>query len=418
MKKKLILALIILTAVLLLAVPVIAQDEEATGVITGRIINRTQDGSVPEKLDLMLHAWDENFDEKFMLDTNSKTDGTFEFREVSLDPKLLYAVMLTYDDTVYASEPVTVIEGQTKLSLEIPIYESTTDTSSVKVERQHILFDTDLDGLMVAEIYILSNTGDRTIIGQANEEDAPISSLMFSLPEDATKISFNETSRGGRFILTPGGFVDTAPVRPGSNISQVVVTYVLPYEDGLTYSWVANWPVERLNFMVTSGIGLALEGDNLTRVGTQQLDGGGEVDIFSHESVNSGDKVTVALSGTLLRPLIAPEGDMTTTAQTDARFSSQKNLALGGVALGLVVLGVGVWWYRRPDPEDLFDVEDKSEASYDQLLTQIALLDEAHDRGEINSSDYISQRATMVQQAKAILAPSSEQDEASPSPSY
>jgi hypothetical protein len=109
---------------------------------------------------------------------------------------------------------------------------------------------------------------------------------------------------------------------------------------------------------------------------------------------------------------------MTTTAQTDAGFSSQRNIALGGVALGLAVLGVGVWWYRRPDSEYLFDVEDETEASYDHLVTQIALLDDAHDQGEINSSDYISQRAKMVRQAKAILTQSSEQDGAGPSPSY
>jgi hypothetical protein len=418
MKKKLILALIILTAVLLLAVPVFAQDEGATGVITGRIINRTPDGTVPEKMELMLHAWDENFNSKLMLDGYSEADGNFEFAGVSLDPNLLYTVMLTYNDVAYASEPVSLTDGQVKLSLEIPIYESTTDTSSVKVERQHVLFDAAIEGLGVAEIYILSNMGDRTITGQANEEDAPISSIMFPIPEGATNISFNESNSGGRFLLTPGGFVDTAPLRPGSNTGQVVVTYVLPYEDSLTYSWMANWPVERLNFMVNSGIGLTLDGDNLTRVGTQQMEGGGEVDVFSHGSVNSGDNVTVALSGTLLRPLIAPEGDMMTTAQTDAGFSSQRNIALGGVALGLAVLGVGVWWYRRPEPSETEEAVDEAGASYDHLVTQIALLDKARARGEINGTEYGRQREQMVRQARALLTQSPEQGAASPSHSY
>jgi hypothetical protein len=418
MKKSLILALIILAAVLLLAVPVFAQDEEPTGVITGSIINRTPDGTVPEKMELMLHAWDENFDEKLMLDGYSAAGGTFEFRDLSLDPDLLYAVMLTYDNAVYSSEPTNVAEEQTELSLEIPVYESTTDTSSVQIESQHVLFDAAIDGLGVAEIYVLSNTGDRTITGQANEEDTLISSLFFPLPKGATNISFNEAVSGGRFFLAPGGFVDTVPLRPGSNTGQVVVTYVLPYEDRLTYSWMANWPVERLNFMVMSGIGLAIDGDKLTRVGSQQMDGGGQVDVFSHESVNSGDNVTVALSGTLLRPLIAPEGDMTTTAQTDAGSSSQRNLALGGAALGMALLGVGVWWYRRPNSEDPFDVEDESEASYDHLVTKIALLDAAHDRGEISGSEYDKQREQMVRQARTVLAGSPEQDAASPSPSY
>ena len=84
MKKKLLVALIILTALFLLAVPVFAQDKTLTGIVTGRIINRSPDGLIPEKMDLMLHAWDENFDEKLMLDGYSETDGTFEFADVSL----------------------------------------------------------------------------------------------------------------------------------------------------------------------------------------------------------------------------------------------------------------------------------------------------------------------------------------------
>lgn len=418
MKKKLILALIILTALLLLAVPVFAQDESPTGVVTGRIVNRSPDGLVPENMDLMLHAWDENFDEKLMLQGFSERDGTFEFAEVLLDPNLLYAVMLTYDDAVYASEPADVKEGQRELSLEIPIYESTTDTSTVRIDRQHVLFDAALDGLRVAEIYILSNTGDRTIAGMAAEDDARLSPLQFSLPEGATNISFNENSSGGRYVLTPGGFVDTAPLRPGESTGQVVVTYLLPYEDSLTYSWTAPWPVESLSFMLNTGIGLSLEGENLTPSGTRDMGEGGQVDVFSHGALESGENVTVSLSGTLLQPLVAPAGDMVSEAETDTGSSSKKGLALGGAALGLALMAVGVWWYRRPEPEGIEEAEDEPKVGFDQLVTQIALLDEAHDRGEINRSDYARQRAQMVRQATDLLARPPEQDATSPLPSY
>jgi hypothetical protein len=418
MKKKLILALIILTALLLLAVPVFAQDETETGVVSGRIVNRSPDSLVPGKMDLMLHAWDENFDEKLMLQGLSEADGTFEFADVSLDPNLLYAVMLTYDNVVYASEPVEVIEGQTELSLEIAIYESTTDTSSVRIDRQHVLFDAALDGLRVAEIYILSNTGTWTIAGQVAGEDARLSSLQFPLPEGATDISFNEGSSSGRFILAPGGFVDTAPLRPGEGTGQVVVTYMLPYKDGLTYSWTAQWPVDSLSFMLTTGIGLSLEGENLTPMGARNVGEGGQVGVFNHEALEPGESVTVSLSGALLRPLVAPAGEMMPEAQNDTGSSSKRALALGGAALGLALMAVGVWWYRLSEPAETEEAEDEPDASYDHLVTQIALLDEARDRGEINGSEYDRQREQMVQQAKALLARSPEQNTASPSPSY
>lgn len=418
MKKKLILALIFLTALLLLAVPVFAQDESPTGVLTGRIVNRSSDGLVPGKIELMLHAWDENFNEKLMLQGFSEMNGTFEFADVSLDPNLLYAVMLTYDDVVYASEPADVKEGQAELSLEIPIYESTTDTSTVRIDRQHVLFDGTPDGLRVAEIYILSNNGDRTIAGTAAEEDTQLSPLQIPLPEGATNISFNENSNGGRFVLTPGGFVDTAPLRPGESTGQVVATYVLPYEDSLTYSWTAPWPVESLSFMLNTATGLSLEGENLTPSGTRDMGEGGQVDVFSHGALEPGESVTATLSGTLLQPLAAPAGEMISETRADTGFSSKKGLALGGAILGLALMAVGVWWFRRPEPEGTEEAEDEPKASFDQLVTQIALLDEAYDRGEIKASAYARQRAQMVRKATDLLAQSSDQDATSPSPSY
>ncbi|MGB3717754.1 MAG: hypothetical protein WA996_25305 [Candidatus Promineifilaceae bacterium] len=420
MKKKVMLALIILTALLLLAVPVLAQEGPSTGVVTGRVVNRSSDGSVPEKMELMLHAWDENLDEVLMLDGFSKTDGTFEYGNVSLEPDLLYAVMLTYDNVVYASEPVNVTEGQTELSLEIPIYESSTDTSSVRIDRQHVLFDAALDGLTVAEIYIISNTGDRTIAGKDTEDDTQLPPLQFSLPAGATDISFNEGVSGRRFILTPVGFVDSEPLRPGESTGQVIVSYVVPYEDGLTYSLTTQWPVDGLSFMLNPAIGLSLEGENLTREGTRDMGDGREVEIFSHDALGQGESVAISLAGTLLQPLVAPAGDMMPEAETDAGSASRKGLALGGAALGLALMAVGVWWYRRPEPEPevVEKVEDESGTRFDHLVTQIAILDKARDRGDINKTEYDIQREQMVRQAKALLAPSPAQDAASPSPSY
>ncbi len=418
MKKKSLLALIFLAALLILAVPVFAQGEARTGIVSGRIVNLSPDGTVPEELDLMLHAWDENINEKFMLNGTSKADGTFEFDEVTLDPTLLYAVMLTYDEAVYASEPAQVTEGQTALTLEIPIYDSTADTSAVRIDRQHILFDAAPNSLRVAEIYIVSNTGTRTVVGRATEEDGLISALQFPLPEGATDISFNERNGADRFLLTPGGFVDTAPLLPGEGTGQIVVSYALPYEDGLPFSWISQWPTDNLTFMVATGIGLSLEGEHLSPAGARDLGEGRQVDVFEYGSLGPGERAAVSLSGDLELPLAAPAGSMAPEAETRSDALPTKTLALVGVALGLVLMIVGVWWYRRSDSEEAQEPQDLPEADYDQLVTRIALLDEAHDRGEINGSDYVRKRAQMVGQATVLIARESEEDVASPSPSY
>jgi hypothetical protein len=170
--------------------------------------------------------------------------------------------------------------------------------------------------------------------------------------------------------------------------------------------------------MLNTATGLSLEGENLMPSGTRDMGEGGQVDVFSHSALEPGENVTVSLSGTLLQPLAAPAGDMVPEVETDAGLSSKKELALGGATLGLALMAVGVWWYRRPEPKEVEEAEDEPEASFDQLVTQIARLDEAHDRGEINGSDYARRRAQMVRQATNLLARSSEQDATSPSPSY
>ena len=408
MKKKSLLALIFLAALLILAVPVFAQGEARTGIVSGRIVNLSPDGTVPEELDLMLHAWDENINEKFMLNGTSKADGTFEFDEVTLDPTLLYAVMLTYDEAVYASEPAQVTEGQTALTLDIPIYDSTADTSAVRIDRQHILFDAAPNSLRVAEIYIVSNTGTRTVVGRATEEDGLISALQFPLPEGATDISFNERNGADRFLLTPGGFVDTAPLRPGESTGQIVVTYALPYEDGLPFSWVSHWPTDNLTFMVATGIGLSLEGENLSPAGTRDLGEGRQVDIFEYGPLQPGERAAVSLNGELELPLIAPAGSMAAESATSGAAFPTKTLALVGVALGLVLMIVGLWWYLRPDPVAVQEMEEVAAADYDELVTQIAILDEAHDQGKINGSTYARYRAQLLRQATALMPRSSE----------
>jgi hypothetical protein len=79
---------------------------------------------------------------------------------------------------------------------------------------------------------------------------------------------------------------------------------------------------------------------------------------------------------------------------------------------------VGVWWYLRPDPVAVQEVDEVTAVDYDELVTQIAVLDEAHDQGEINGSDYTRYRAQLVRQATALMPRSPEEDAASPSPSY
>ena len=402
------LKLMILSVLIVLgtAVPVLAQaDEEVTGTVTGQIINQTDAEIMPEVVELMLHAWDRDFNEKFILNGLSEADGTFQFEDVTMNAEWLYAVMLTYQDVLYYSQPQPLSENLTSLTIDVPIYETTTDTSQVQIERQHIFFDSAPGGLTVGEVYILSNAGNQTVAGSGGDDGA-LSPLQFSLPEDAASVSF-EGDENGRFTLTPGGFADNAPLRPGEGGSQVVVRYVLPYTDGMTYTFKSQWPVNKINFLVPESLGLSLSADSLTDEGLQDMGNGEQIGIFSYGSLNPGENLAVTLSGELIVPPTTIESEpqaADSETESAAQSTSQSTIAIGVVVLGLAFIGVGYWWYRQPNDETEIIETPVDELSFKELVTEIALLDEAHDRGEIEHDIYELKRSALHHQAQLTMA--------------
>ena len=394
---------IVLLTLLLLwstAVPLFAQEEpQPTGPVSGQITNLTPGGTVPAGLELMLHAWDRDFNEKLMLEGQSTTTGTFQFDDVLLNPDWLYAVMLTVDYVLYFSEPASLPHWATTLNLDVPIYDNTSITAAVQVTRQHVFFDAAQDGLLVGEIYILSNLGDRTIAG-SNGEDTLLSPLQFNLPEAAQNVTF-EGNENGRYLLTPGGFVDTSPLRPGEGSGQVVVRYVLPYEAGMGYTVAPNWPTNGINFLVPEGIGITLAGDGLSAEETRDMGDGRLVAIYNYGAIQPGESLSLTLTGELALAAAAPVTEMIEAPEPTL---IGKNWAVAGMVLGLLLVGTAVWWYLRSGTEDEEAAVTEPDGSFDDLVLQIAQLDAAHEQGNLDETMYWQQRNDLRQQAQAILA--------------
>jgi hypothetical protein len=70
--------------------------------------------------------------------------------------------------------------------------------------------------------------------------------------------------------------------------------------------------------------------------------------------------------------------------------------------------GVGVWWWRRPEDGNAeneitgsdIDIE---RATFDDIITEIALLDEAKEQGLIDGEEHSRQRKELLLQAKKNL---------------
>ena len=112
------------------------------------------------------------------------------------------------------------------LVLDIHVSDSTTDTSTISMERLHVFFDFSHENVVqVVELFLVSNSGNQTVVAA----DANSGVLNFKLPAGASNLQFQDSVIGQRYLATDSGFADTAPVPPGSMSSQVLFAFDLPY---------------------------------------------------------------------------------------------------------------------------------------------------------------------------------------------
>ena len=338
------------------------------GEVTGGITNGTPGAKIPEKVEVMLHGWNES-EEKIMLHAQSTPDGRFRFANVDFDPGLTYSVMATYEDVTYVSEPAQVKAGDLTLSFNTPVYETTKDLSQVNIDQMHVLFYALEGELMVTEVYILSNAGNRTVKDTLVLPSGRKGSMKFPLPDDATNVEF-DTQSSDRFFQVDGGFVDTAPLVPGGENSQVVVRYSLPYTGGLSYDFTAPVRVGGVSFLIPEDSGLKLQSNSLTPAGTQPVQGGSSFTIYASSGLRPGESIRVSLSGKLNK------GSSSFPGSQDFRLG----IAIGGSLLSLALVGVGIWWWRKS--------EEYNGMGLDDIVIELEQLDEAYARGEVLEEEY------------------------------
>ena len=212
--------------------PALAQDDSPpagpSGQVRGTVINRNSGEVVTERLEVMLHILDQDMVDKGMEHGQSQPDGTFVFPDVPFDANTQFAVMATYDGVSYFSETIPADMTSMQVSIDMPVYETTKDLAAVQIDQMHVLFEFSPDGLETKELYIISNTGERTVKDVYDLGDDKFAVLQFPLPEDADFIFFKPDDQD-RFVKLDGAFADTYPILPGDQPAQIMTSYLLPY---------------------------------------------------------------------------------------------------------------------------------------------------------------------------------------------
>jgi nitrogen fixation-related uncharacterized protein len=90
--------------------------------------------------------------------------------------------------------------------------------------------------------------------------------------------------------------------------------------------------------------------------------------------------------------------------------NSQKNILYGIIALGIVLIGAGFWYYLRGRDENEYDDDEDddedADAGYDdadKLMDAIIALDDAYRAGDLIETVYKKRRAELKRKLQELL---------------
>jgi mono/diheme cytochrome c family protein len=358
-------------------------EQTAGSVVTGTVVNGSGT-AIPEGLEVSLQGYS-NFEMAVDLTAPVAADGRFVFEDVSIEAENVYVVVVEYLDMFYPSNFYVAEGGEEDVNFEVEIFDTTTDTSDLIVNRVHVFFEwVAAELVQVVHLVTISNLGNETVYSPGEIE--PV--VNFSLPEGAANLVFETGMIGDPYIGTEEGFGDPRPIIPGESAYEVLFAYEMAYERGLTWTLPIDLPTEFVAVFV-EGDKVKLESDQLTQEPNQMMQDG-VYQTMVGEALSAGDKITLEISGKV------------STDQADSAGGEDTNLfvIIAGV-LGLGLAAFGAWQYFHPaqiDDELLDDVDA------DALMDEIIALDEAFEAGEVEEAEYRAEREELKAQLRELLA--------------
>jgi mono/diheme cytochrome c family protein len=351
------------------------------GRIRGQVINGTNQGEVPEGLEVTLHGFDGQ-DEVVLASTTVGEEGRFAFEDVPNHPGRLFVVTADYQGAIYGSE-VLHLTSEGEAGLRVQIFESTPSPAALRADRLHMVFDVPEEGrLRVMELWVFSNLGDRAVAPAEGE-----GGLEIALPQGARGLSFDTESAQARFEVTEQGFRDLASVRPGEGTHQLVFNFELPYEGQAEFSQPVAFPPQAI-VLLTRIDGPRLSGRGVEELGVREM-GGSELRLYELVPPPKDGELALVVRGGL------------GTGNSSGLGVDPIGLVVGAGVLVLAAAVLRLWWVRSsakrvPEPRRGRPAALEPELALGEgeqaLVQQLADLDDDYAAGEIEAGTYESRR--------------------------
>jgi hypothetical protein len=292
---------------------------------------------------------------------------------VNVDGALTYVAAVTFQEAEYVSEALQFGDGELTKSLEVTVYDSTTEDTDIRVVNAHTVFMVEPEFLRVQEVYVIANMSDRTYIGKEEVAAGQRKTLEFDLPS-----GFSELELGGgvgTIVASNGGFADTSPVQPGGR--EVFYSYRVSLESSeYTYSRTINYLTLRYSLLV--------QGDRVS-IKSEQLS--------AQDPTSMGNLSFAGMVGSDLAAGSSVVAEISGLSSGGSGGFQSPLLWVGAaivVAVGIVA-ALTVVRRKRAVPATVTRDEDEE----GRLLAEIAQLDDDFEAGKIGEESYLKVRAEM-----------------------
>lgn len=366
--------------------PPAEQPTNGQGMIIGRVSNGSG-GDVPTNLVITLEGYD-NFEQVITATTTLSSDNTFSFENIDMQEGRVFVAYTEYSGATYASDVAVTTSPNATLDLPILIYDTTTDPSVIKCDRLHLFFDLlDENTLRVAQLYIMSNTSNKTLVA----EQAGQPTVRFKLPVGSSNLQFQDSVLGKRYIATPDGFGDTASIRPGSGNYQVLFSFTMPYNRKLDLVQPISIRIDAVTVLVPEG-SLKVRSTFLRDNGKRDAKGT-IYHIYGGGNLSVGEELRITISG------------MPGANGFSLSGGSRESLLVGLIVFGLAFIFAGIWFYQHSRLEQLEKEEEQALSgpeSEEAVIDAIIALDDLYQRGGLPEEAYQTRRAELKEKLRAL----------------
>ena len=305
----------------------------------------------------------------------------------------LYRTFVSYNGLDFGSNVGRITPFETEETLNVIVFEPTTDDRGIRVLQHQSLIDFGLDTVQVAEIYLFSNTESSVYIGDSLESGT----VQVPVPAGAENVIFLQGFGGvENFAPIEDAIVENnvwrpkLDVLPGDGTLQLLIRYTLPFEPGMTISHPLPYPTDFIELAIPdTGASVSTETAWRPEEVTSGLDG--QIDPrlrFSRSPLPPDSNWDVRLTGF---PNLVIDADGNRIQQRD----EVSEMLIGAVVLVIVAAIVAITGYS-------WSQQPAAESDQEGLVRRIAALDLAYEEKTITKRAWSQKRTQLLEQLKSI----------------